>query len=425
MSKILFLNRLFGPDTEATGSLLTELAEDLAVWHEVTVICGPDDNSRLGIWPLIHRESYGAVRLVRTFGLTKSHNRRGFRHLNRLIYFALAWIAALRERPDVLVAETDPPMLGMLGAACKFIRNCRFVYYCQDVYPEVAQATGGLKNPALLWLLQLANQFAFRRADAIVGLSEDMARLLRRKAVPADKIIVIPNWIDCDLVKPQAPGQAWLKKYCGNFVVMYAGNLGWTQNLESVLEAADLLQDNPQIKFVFVGDGARKKQLQQEAARRRLTNLDFVDRVNPTAMSEVLAAADLHLIPLGAGVAGTMVPSKLYGILAAGKPFVAMMENEAEVARVAREFEVGFVVPPRDVNALTKTILQCLRSPELLTAMGRRARVLAEQKYSRRLVTRDFAHFLETTLKLPAAPRLDDENDAIPEIERIASLRAD
>jgi colanic acid biosynthesis glycosyl transferase WcaI len=423
MSKILFLNRLFGPDTEATGTLLTELTEDLAVSHDVTVICGTADNPRPGIWPLIHRESYGAVRLVRTFGLAISHNRRGFRHLNRLIYFALAWFAALRERADVVVAETDPPMLGILGAACKFIRNCRFVYYCQDVYPDVAQATGGLKNPALLWMLQLANQFAFRRADAMVALSEDMAKLLRRKAIAADKITVIPNWIDCDLVKPQTPGPAWLKKYSGSFVVMYAGNLGWTQNLESVLEAAHLLRGDPQIKFVLVGDGARKNQLQEEAERRQLSNVDFVDRVNPTAMSEVLAAAQLHLIPLGAGVAGTMVPSKLYGILAAGKPFVAMMENEAEVARVAREFEVGFVIPPGDAGALSKTILHCVRSPELLTAMGRRARVLAEQKYSRRLITRDFARFLETTLKLPA-PRLD-ENDVLPEIKRIASLRAD
>ncbi len=424
MARILFLNRLFGPDTEATGTLLTELATDLAARHEITVICGPAENSRSGVWPLIHRENHGAVKLVRTFGLRTSGHRRGLRHLNRPIYFVLAWIAAFRERADLVVAETDPPVLGTLGAALKFFRKCFFVYYCQDIYPDVAKVTGALKNRALLAMLRFANQLAFRRADAMVALSEDMAGLLRSKAIPARKIRIISNWIDCETVKPQVPGTAWREKYSSNFVVMYAGNLGWTQNLESVLQSARFLRGYPRVKFVFVGDGARKKHVENQAELYGLQNIDFFDRVKPTEMSEVLAAADLHLVPLGAGVAGCMVPSKVYGILAAGKPFVAMMEREAEVARIARDFQVGFVVPPGDGAALANTISQCMNAPKLLEEMGQRARALAVQKYDRRLITSSFARFLETMLQVPLAPRVGDvtEVGTALEIEPAATM---
>jgi colanic acid biosynthesis glycosyl transferase WcaI len=422
--RIVFLNRLFGPDTEATGTLLSQLAEDLAAQHQVTVICGRAENPASRWWPLLHRENYGAVKLVRTFGLTKSGNRRGLRQLNRVIYFALAWFAAFRERAEVVVAETDPPLLGVLGAALSLCKKSSFIYYCQDVYPEVAQATGAVKFRPLLAMLRWANRVAFRSADAIVALSEDMAGLLRRKSIPSSKIRVIPNWIDCEVVKPQAPAAAWREKCCANFVAMYAGNLGWTQNLEAVLETARIMRGDPRVKFVFVGDGARKNHLQNQARLNQLKNVEFVDRVNPTAMSEVLAAGNLHLVPLGAGVAGCMAPSKVYGILAAGKPFVAMTERETEVARIATEFEVGFVVPPGDSAALAATISRCVSEPKLLEQMGLRARALAERKYNRRVVTQSFAEFVESVVRISSKPQLVEvgEPAAVVETEPVVIM---
>jgi colanic acid biosynthesis glycosyl transferase WcaI len=398
MPKILFLNRLFGTDTEVTGCLLAELTEDLASSYDITVICGPATTSPFRIWPLIRRETYGRVKVVRTIGVKTSKDRPLLRYLNWLIYFAITWIAVSRERADVIIAETDPPTLGLTGAVFGFLQRCRFVYYCQDIYPEVAEATGCLKNRALLAVLRRCNEFAFRRADAIVALAADMAGLLRRKGIAPDKIVTIPNWIDCNKVKPHAPLARRRETDSATFVVMYAGNLGWTQNLESVLESARLLRGEPRVKFVLVGDGARKKHLQDEARRCGLANVEFGDRVSPTAMSEVLAVGDLHLIPLGAGVAGCMVPSKVYGILAAGRPFVAMMEKHAEVARLATESEVGFVVPPGDSPALARTIAQSMGNQSLLEEMGRRARLLAEQTYDRHLITARFGRFIETLL---------------------------
>jgi len=424
MSKLLFVNRSFWPDTDATGLLLTELAEDLSVDHEVTVICGPANTSPSRMWPLLHRERHGAVKVVRTFGSKLSKKNLALRLMNLVLYFSLASLAALRERPEIIIAETDPPLLGMLGAIVKRLKGCRFVYYCQDLYPDIGEATGGLKNRALLAFLRGCNNFAYRRADAIVVLGADMAARLRRKGVPAHRIFVIPNWIDCHKMKPQAPSAERLSSKREAFVVMYAGNLGWSQNLKSVLETARLLRDDRRVKFVLVGDGCMKRSLEREAMLQSLDNVEFIGHKPPSAMNEVLAASDLQLVPLTAGAAGCLVPSKVYGILAAGRPYVAMMESHAEVARLASEFEVGFVVPPSDAEALARVIRESIATPAVLAEMGHRGRMLAEQVYDRRLVTPRFSELLAKLLAVASAPPRSVEADAVLIVpsERVATM---
>ena len=391
--------------------LLGELAEDLAFENEVTIICARSAPSRRRVWPLIERERYGAVKVIRTFAPNISKRRGLLRYLDGLIYLGLAACAALRERPDVVICETDPPLLGLLGAMLRLLWRCPFVYYCQDIYPDVGVASGALKSRTMLRLLRWASGLAYRHADAIVVLASDMAGLLRRKGVPADKIAIIPNWIDCNKVKPQSA----LTDSSKPFSVMYAGNIGWTQNLECVLDAAHLMREDRRVRFVIVGDGARKIQLQAGAKHLHLINVVFRDRVKTHRLSEMLAAGDLHLIPLRAGVAGCMVPSKIYGILAAGKPFVAMMEKDAEVARIAATAEVGFVVAPGDAAALATTIEECMANRELLSAMGLRARALAEMAYHRDIITRRFATFLAAVMDgEPLSER--DEIGTTPEI---------
>jgi len=423
VSNILFVNRSFWPDTDVTGLLLNELTEDLSPDHRITVVCGPANTSRSRIWPLLRREHHGAVKVVRTFGARFSKKNLPLRFANLGLYWGPALIAALRERAEVIVAETDPPLLGLLGAMVKRLKGCRFIYYCQDLFPDIAEATQGLKSRPVLALLRWANQFAYRNADAIVVLGSDMAGRLQRKGIPADRIVVIPNWIDCLKVKPQPSARDPEIGKPGEFVVMYDGNFGWSQDLVTVLKTAQLMRDDHRVKFALVGDGCKKISLEHRASLMGLPNIEFIDHHPPSAMSAVLAEGHLQLIPLVAGAAGCLVPSKVYGILAAGKPFVGMMEPDAEVARLAVESEVGFVVPPGDAEALAKTISFCMRNPELLQQMGRRARVLAERSYDRRLVTRRFAALLETMLHLPSTARLEGETESAPdrEIQREAT----
>jgi len=412
MPKLLFLNRVFGSEAEPTGMLLHQLAEDLAFENEVTIICARSSSWRRGIWPFIKRKPEGAVKVIRTFAPNISKRRGLLRYLDSFVYLGLAACAAFSERADVIIAETDPPLLGLVGVMLRFLWRCPFVYYCQDIYPDVGVASGALKNRAIIWFVRRCNRLAYDRADAIVVLAPDMAGLLQRKGVPAGKIAIIPNWIDCDKVKPRSAPTDPEKP----FLAMYAGNVGWTQNLECVLYAAHLMRSDRRVRFIIAGDGARKIHLQARAKHLQLSNVAFADRVEASKLSERLADGDLHLIPLGAGVAGCMVPSKIYAILAAGKPFIAMMEKHAEVARIAAEAEVGFVVAPGDAAALARTIGECIERRELLDAMGLRARALAETTYDRSIVTRRFATFLAAVLRgEPLSER--DAIDRTPAIE--------
>ncbi len=392
--RILFLNRSFWPDAEATGQLLGELTEDLSANSDVTVVAGPYDSGirSKGLW---RTEACAGGAVVRTWGTRLPKSNLLGRLVNLGSYYVLAVAASLSlDRPDVVVAETDPPLLGLLGALLKIRWGSRFLYYCQDLYPDIAEATGGIRNRALLWMLEHANRVAYAKADAIVVLGDDMKRRVLKKGVADDKIAVIPNWIDCEKIRPHG-GNSTRSRFGDKFVVMYAGNFGLSQQLEVILAAAESLRADQRILFVMVGDGARRQWLQDEARSKGLGNFEILPHHPRETIGDLLASADLHLIPLMAGAAGCLVPSKVYGILAAGRPFVAMMEDFADVARLATEHRVGFVTSPGDVDGLVTTIRNVLSDPGELKEMGRRARRLAEQQFDRRVVTRRFAQMLE------------------------------
>jgi colanic acid biosynthesis glycosyl transferase WcaI len=293
----------------------------------------------------------------------------------------------------VIVAQTDPPLLGALGVVLKQLWGCRLLYNVRDLYPDIAKANGGVKNRALLKLLEVSNSLAYAKADLIVVLGRDMAGRVIDKGVPPEKVTVVPDWVDTGRIRPLETNR-FRVEFGDKFVVMYSGNLGLSQQLESVLEAARSLHDDRQILFVLIGEGARKKWLQDRSVQMGLTNVRFLPYQPKENLSESLSAADLHLVPMIRGAAGCMVPSKIYGIMAAGRPFVAMMEECAEVARFASEFRIGFVTSPGDSDALVRTIRQAAANREGLTAMGLRARRLAEQRFDRRVVTARFAETL-------------------------------
>ena len=396
-TRVLFLNRSFWPDREATGQFLTELCDDLSTDHEVTIVAGPsyhtNDRSSRG-FRLWSRERRGKVTIIRTWGTRFSKSNLAGRLVNLGTYYLLAAIVAFRlPRPDVIVAETDPPLLGALAAMLKRRWECRLVYNVRDLYPDIAEVTGGVRSPFLLDLLRRGNDYAYERADLIVTLGHDMARRIVDKGVPPDKVVVVPDWVDCGRIRP-LDGNPFRRSFGDKFVVMYSGNIGLSQQLEAVLEAADRLRDDERILFAMIGEGARKSWLQERAHAMGLKNVTFLPYQPLENLGESLSAADLHLIPLAPGAAGCLVPSKIYGILAAGRPFIAMMEENAEIAQIARDAKVGFVVRPGNVEALIDAIREAIDSPEHLKQMGARARRLAEVRFDRVKVTSMFGSML-------------------------------
>jgi glycosyltransferase involved in cell wall biosynthesis len=304
----------------------------------------------------------------------------------------------------VIVVETDPPLLGALGALLKAWHRCALVFYLQDLFPEVGLATGKLKPGLLTALLHRATQLGLRRADRVVVLGEDMRRRVLARGIDAAKIVVIPNWIDTRLVRPAADTlrKAW--ELNGEFAVMYSGNLGLSQGLDHVLEAARLMRGEP-VMFLFVGEGAAKGRLEARAAEWKLPNVRFLPYQPRERLSASLGTADLHLVPLQRGLTGCIVPSKLYGILAAARPYVAAVEEDSEVARVTRENATGLLVEPDDPGRLVGAVRWAMANRDELAEMGRRGRQLAEAEYDRRRAVASFEAVLRQAVSVRAGRR--------------------
>lgn len=404
-ARLLFLNRSYWPDVEATGQLLTELCEDLAGTFDVTVIAGQPNQNPAGMdYRTQGSQRRHGVHVRRVWNTRLPKHSLPGRVVNLLSYFAGAWLAALAvPRPDVVIVETDPPLLCLLGAFLRRWRRAKLVVYLQDIYPDIAVALGKLPDGPPTRLLRRLMFGAYRRADRVVVLSRDMRDLLVASGVDAHKIECIPNWIDTEQVVPRKEQNAFRAEHGldGQFVVMYSGNMGLCQRLEDVLSAADMLRDRNDLLFLMVGDGASRPQLQASARRLNLSNIRFLPYQPKDRLAESLSAADLHLVPLDPRVSSCLMPSKLYGILASGTPVLAIAPEDCELAEVARREAVGLVVPPGQPEALADAIRGLADSREKLGPMGRSARALAVARYDRRQSTASFATMLHGLLHVP------------------------
>lgn len=395
--RVLFINRSYYPDVEATGQLLTELCSDLARQHDVEVIAGmPNFVAATHDAPLPHRDRHEGVEITRVRNFRFTKKSLFGRACGLLSYMVLAfWAGLFARRPDVIVIETDPPLLALLGAFLKRWHRCTLIFYLQDLYPEVGLAMGKLRPGLTTRLLRWSTQVGLKSADRVVVLGRDMRDRVLARGIVDDKIDIVPNWADTELIRP-TPRPNTLRAEWGvdnTFVVMYSGNLGLSQNLEPLLEVADQLRGAP-VSFVLIGEGAAREGLQARATALGLTNVRFLPYQPRERLAQSLGAADVHFIPLRRGLAGCIVPSKLYGILAAGVPYIAAVDADSEVARVTYETRAGMAIEPDSAAALAAALRWCLSHRAELRVMGRRARAAAEAEFSRSVAIERFGAIL-------------------------------
>lgn len=404
---ILFLNRSYWPDAEATGQLLTELCEDLANSFDVSVVVGqPNQNPSNIPFRKRGRETKNAVTIQRVWNSRLRKSSFLGRAINLVTYLITSSVRSLfLRRPDVVVVETDPPLLCFLGLVLRRRYACKLVVYLQDVYPDVALKLGKLPDGFLYRQLKLWMHRAYRRADRVIVLSEDMRQLLLESGVREDRIAIVPNWVDTSLVRPIKEGNAFRERHklLNKYVVMYSGNLGLSQRLEHFLEAARLLADVDEIRFVLVGDGATKEALLERASHLALENVLFLGYQAKSDLADSLSAADLHFIVLDPTIAGCLMPSKMYGILASGTPMLAAAPATSELARIVADQAVGFVVDFGDPGAIAERIEWAYRNRAALDQMGQRARQLAVEQYDRKCITRRFGDELHRLVR-PSSP---------------------
>jgi colanic acid biosynthesis glycosyl transferase WcaI len=287
----------------------------------------------------------------------------------------------------------SPPLtMGAAGWAVARVRRVPFVFNIQDVFPDVAVELGLLTGPRVIAAARALERWTYARADAVTVLSDDLAANVRAKLPPgaADKVRVIPNFVDTVRIVPGERENAYRAEYGlqGKRVVMYAGNVGLSQSLDLVLHAAEATTDDD-VVFVINGAGAALPDLRARAAG--LPNVRFVDLQPRERLPEVLAAADVHVVPLKRGLARSSVPSKTYSILASGRPVVASVDAGTEVARTVEQAGAGYAVPPEDPEAFTKAVRRVLEDEGEARVLGEKGRRFVEEWASPAAVARRYA----------------------------------
>jgi len=386
--KVVFFNRSYYPDFGATGQLLTELCEDLVsrFGFDVTVVAGVPLAAEEPLAPLawyrpVRREVRNGVCILRAWGTARPPGRIAGRMANYLSYVGSAALASLRiGRPDVIVALTDPPIVALVAIAAARAVGARFVFLCQDVFPEVTRLLENFQSRRVEAMLGRISRFTVRRAARIIALGDTMKRrLVEGKGADPDRITVIHNWADCGAIRPAPKDNPFARAHglADRFVVMHSGNVGLSQDVGALLDVAAELRDLEDVVIAIVGEGARKRLLEDEAERRGLANVRFFPYQPKAGLIESFATADVFVVSLKRGLAGYIVPSKLYGILAAGRPFIAAVDADCETAQIAREHDCGIVVEPGDRAAMASAIRRLRAGPELRARLAGNARAAA------------------------------------------------
>jgi len=393
--KLAVLCPHYAPDTAPTGEVMTSIATELvARGHELHVVTSLPWYEHHRIEPgwggrVVRHEdtAWGRITRVHPFPTDKRKipaRAAAFAGFT-LLSTALAFRGRPGARPDAVLAMSPPLTLG--GAGWLAARRWRvpFVFNIQDVFPDVAVELGAITNPQVIRVASWLERWTYRHSDAVTVLSDDLRDNLVAKitgTVPDayDRIRVIPNFVDTDRIQPADPeAGAYRREHGleGRRVVMYAGNVGLSQSLDLVIDAARKLADRSDVVFVINGGGSGRAALREAAVG--LDNVRFVDFQPKERLPEVLAAGDIHLVPLRRGLARSSVPSKTYSILAAGRPVLASVDEGTEVARVVTDAGAGLAVPPDDPGAFTNALITLLDEPERAAAMGRAGRAFVER----------------------------------------------
>ena len=392
--KVLILCPHYAPDVAPTGEVMTQIVDQLvARGHRVHIITSLPWYQHHRLEPgwegrAVRHEDTPWGRITRVHPFPTDKRNIPARAAAFAGFTALSAAAGLvsRSRPDVVLAMSPPLTLGLAGWAIAKAHRAPFVFNIQDVFPDVAVELGAITDRRVIAFARWLERETYLRADAVTVLSADLrdnvvAKISGRRGDDgsAAKVRVIPNFIDTDRMRPAERENAYRREFglVGKQVVMYAGNVGWSQSLDLLLAAAAHLADDPGVAFVVNGGGVARLELQRKAAG--LPNVHFVDMQPRGRLPEVVAAADVHVVPLRRGLARSSVPSKLYTILAAGRPVVASVDAGTEIARTVADAGAGTAVPPDDAEAFTKALISLIDHPEEARAMGESGRRFVER----------------------------------------------
>ena len=387
-TRLLFVNQYYWPDHASTAQHLTDLVESLADrGYECHVLCGRG-GYKAGRPPLPAHEVHNGVHIHRVGATALGRASTLRRMTDYLSFYANAVRKGLTmPRFDVVATLTTPPIIGLLGTVLKRLKGSRHIYWSMDLHPDASIALGRMsrRNP-LVRLLDGLSSLAYRHADRVVVLGPYMADRIEAKKVLADRMVEIPVWSRRDEIYPLPREGHPLRRSLGldgKFVAMYSGNLGIAHSFGEFLEAARRMRFREDFVFLFVGDGPRMAEVREAKQREGLDNVRILDYFPREMLHASLSVADAHLISMRREMTGIVVPGKLYGAMASGRPTVFVGPEHCESADAIREAGCGHSVRLGDVDGLVRALVGLAADPEHAAELGRRSRAAFLEQYDK------------------------------------------
>jgi colanic acid biosynthesis glycosyl transferase WcaI len=412
MRRVIFVNRFFFPDHSATSQILSDLAFHLAgMEREIHIVT----SSQIYDAPQASLPDYEITNGVRVHRVSSTKFGRSAllgRSIDYLSFYRSAWhcLVEVAGQGDVVIAKTDPPLVSVVAMAAARRKGAVLINWLQDLYPELAVVLGVpfIRGPLAAVLAEFRNR-SLRSAAATVVVGNLMGQKVEALGISSKRVRVIPNWCDDLAIQPLAQSenplrQAWGLQ--GKFVFGYSGNLGRAHEFDTVLAAAELLRDDPHIVFLMIGGGKRFDELARAVKERSLaSSFRFMPYQERKMLTYSLGAPDAHWLSLKPELEGLIVPSKFYGIAAAGKPIVVIADKNGELARLVQEHACGVVIEPGNASALAGALLRLSSEPGTITEMGIRARKMLDAHFTRQKALERWGALLDQPIILhPKGP---------------------
>ena len=396
--KVLILTPAFPPEITGSGHLMFELAQSLSEsGHAVTVITaiprqrmGAQGSGDIYKKKLLVKERIGAIDIFRPKILTLPLSNplaKGMDHF--LLALSYYWAGRHVGRQDLVMVYSPPLLLGLTGISLAKRYRSPLVFNAQDMFPRYAVDTGVMKNRLLIRFFTCIEEHVYAKATGITVHSSGNRDYLVSRGVDGKKIDILPNWVDTGRFRPGQKANE-LRKELGlekAFLVSYSGTIGWAQGLDTVIESARLLRNRPEIIFLIVGDGPRRKEYENTVLRERLNNIRLLQLLPREKYARLLQASDVCLISLHSNISTPVVPGKLFDIMATGRPVVANIPSSSDACEIIRVSQCGICFPPDRPRELSEAILHLLDNPAEADRMGRDGRQYVEQHFSREKCT--------------------------------------
>ncbi|TZE83077.1 glycosyltransferase family 4 protein [Calorimonas adulescens] len=393
MKHILFIINYFYPDYASTGQIMTELCEKIQYDYDITVIAA-FPNYANGI-PEKYKgkrfvyEKYQNIKIIRVkvpeFNKTKKASRIKY----IMEYFINAFLAIFKaDKPDIIFSISQPPILGgILGVLGKVFRKAKFIYNIQDFNPEQIEAIKYSRNRFIINLMRKIDNFSCNMADNIVVVGRDMRETLisRNKSFNNKKCTVINNWINEKEIYPLDKTDVSVSSFIeknglkDKFIIMYSGNIGLYYDLENIIKIVPYFNKYPDMMFVFIGEGAKKDEIINYCNKNNISNVRFLPYQPKERIIYSLNAADIHLVTNSKGIKGVSVPSKIYGVMAVGKPILGILEPGSEARNLIEDSKCGVCVDPANYEMIKNKIEYLYMNKEKIREMGLRGRKYLEE----------------------------------------------